>query len=89
MNISEKLNYLIKNGSAYGIFFMITSLEYNTIKDTMYYNDNILATFTNRFVFSLGNYDANNLIDDISLEGMDENMIYYFDENFKAHYKKV
>jgi hypothetical protein len=79
MSITEKLLKLIDDGSNYGMFFIVSSLEYQSVKENMYYGENILSKFPERIIFSLNNNDADNLIDGVSVSGLRDNTVYYSD----------
>ena len=78
-SVSGKLVKLIDDGSSYGINFIITSLEFQSVKECMYYGQNLLPKFPDRYVFSLNDNEANNLIDDVSLKSLKDNTVYYTD----------
>ncbi len=78
-NVSGKLMKLIDDGSSYGINFIITSLEFQSVKECMYYGQNTLPKFPERYVFSLNDTEANNLIDEVSLKSLKDNTVYYTD----------
>jgi hypothetical protein len=80
LSVTDKLLKLIDDGSNYGIFFVISSLEYQSVKENMYYGENILSKFPERIIFSLNNNDADHLIDGVSVSGLRDNTIYYSDE---------
>jgi hypothetical protein len=79
ISISEKLLKLIDDGSNYGIYFIVSSLEYQSVKENMYYGENVLAKFPERIIFALNNNDADNLIDGVSVSGLRDNTVYYTD----------
>lgn len=80
MSAGEKLIRLIESGSMYGISFVISSLEYQTVKDTMgSYGENTLKHFPERVVFSLSQGDAEFLLDDISISGLQNQTVYFTD----------
>jgi len=79
MSVSEKLLQLIDDGSNYGVFFIISSLEYQSVKENMYYGENILSKFPERIIFALSNNDADNLIDGVSVSGLRDNTVFYSD----------
>lgn len=79
LSIGDKLIKMIKDGSGFGIHFVVTSLEYQTIRECMYYGENILAKFPERVIFSLNASDAGNLIENVSLAGLRENTVYFTD----------
>lgn len=79
LSVGEKLIKMIKDGSGFGIHFIITSLEYQTVRDSMYYGENILTSFPERIIFSLGPNDADNLIENVSVSGLRDNTVYFTD----------
>ena len=79
MGVSDKLLKLIDDGNAYNIHIIISSNEYQSVKDSMYYGENVLSKFPNRFIFSLNESDADSLIDGVSLSSLRNNMVYYTD----------
>ena len=79
LSVTEKLLQIIDDGSSYGVFFVVSSLEYQSVKENMYYGENILAKFPERIVFSLSNNDADNLIDGVVVSGLRDNIVYYTD----------
>ena len=79
MSTGEKLIKMIEEGSGFGIHFIVTSMEYQTVRETMYYGENILSKFPERIIFSLGNNDAENLIENVSVSGLRNNTVYYSD----------
>jgi hypothetical protein len=79
ISVTDKLLQLIDNGSNYGIFFIVSSLEYQSVKENMYYGENVLAKFPERIIFALSGNDADNLIDGVSVSGLRDNTVYYSD----------
>lgn len=79
MGITEKLLKLIDDGTAYGIHFIVTCLEFQSVKECMYYGENILAKFPERFVFSLNDNDSDSLIENVSVASLRDNTVYYSD----------
>lgn len=79
MSVGEKLVKLIEDGSGFGIHFIVTSLEYQTVRECMYYGENILTKFPERIIFSLGANDADNLIENVSVVGLRDNTVYFTD----------
>lgn len=77
--ISEKLIKLINDGSAYGIHFILTCTEFQSIKENMYYGENVLTKFPERFVFSLNDNDSDSLIEGITVASLRDNTVYYTD----------
>ena len=76
---NEKILKLIEDGSGFGIHFVITSTDYQTVKETMRFGENVLAKFPERVVFSLSNNDADNLVDGVSVASLNNNLVYYTD----------
>jgi hypothetical protein len=90
MSISDKLLQLIDDGSNYGIYFIVSSLEYQSVKENMYYGENVLAKFPARIIFALSNNDADSLIDGVSVSSLRDNTVFYSDGvksafQFKPH----
>jgi hypothetical protein len=79
LSITEKLLQLIDSGSNYGIFFIVSSLEYQSVKENMYYGENVLSKFPERIIFALSNNDSDNLIDGVSVSSLRDNTVYYSD----------
>ena len=79
MNVSDKLLKLIDDGTAYGIFFIIGSIEFQSVKECMYFGENTLPKFPERYVFSLNDSDAESLIENISVKSLKHNTVYYSD----------
>lgn len=78
-SVGEKLLKMINDGSGFGIHFVVTSLEYQTVRECMYYGENILTKFPERIIFSLGANDADNLIENVSISGLRDNTVYFTD----------
>ena len=76
---NEKLLRLIEDGSGFGIHFVVSSLEYQTVKDCMHYGENALAKFPERIIFSLNDNDADNLVENVSVTGLRDNTVYFTD----------
>ena len=79
LSLGEKMLRMIDDGSNYGLFFIVSSLEYQSVKENMYYGENVLSKFPERIVYSLSNNDADNLIDGVSVSGLRDNTVYYTD----------
>ena len=79
MSTGEKLIKMIEDGSGFGIHFVVTSLEYQSVRESMYYGENILTKFPERIIFSLGSNDADNLIENVSVAGLRDNTVYFTD----------
>ena len=76
---NDKLLKLIEDGSGFGIHFIISSLEYQTVKDCMHYGENSLSKFPERIIFSLNDNDADNLVENVSVTGLRDNTVYFTD----------
>ena len=76
---NEKLLRLIEDGSGFGIHFIVSSLEYQTVKDCMHYGENALSKFPERIIFSLSDNDADNLVENVSVAGLRDNTVYFTD----------
>lgn len=76
---NEKILKMIEDGSGFGIHFIVTSTDYQTVKETMRFGENVLAKFPERVVFSLSNNDADNLVDGVSVTSLNNNLVYYTD----------
>ena len=85
-NVSDKLIKLFDDGSSYGINFVITSLEFQSVKECMQYGENALSKFPERYVFSLSDADGDYLIDGVSLKSLKDNTVYYTD-SFKSTFQ--
>ena len=79
LSVGDKLLKLISDGSGFGIHFIVTSLEYQTVRECMYYGENVLTKFPERVIFSLGSNDADNLIENVSVSGLRDNTVYFTD----------
>ena len=79
LSTGEKLVKMIEDGSGFGIHFVVTSMEYQTVREVMYYGENVLTKFQERIIFSLGGNDADNLIENVSVSGLRDNTVYYTD----------
>lgn len=79
LSVSDKLLKLVNDGSGFGIHLVVTSLEFQTVKECMYYGENILAKFPERIIFSLGGNDADALIENVSVSGLRDNTVYFTD----------
>ncbi|MBE6612156.1 MAG: cell division protein FtsK [Ruminococcaceae bacterium] len=78
-DVSQKLIRMMADGSGYGIHFVVTCLEYQTVKECMYYGENLLSRFPERVIFSLAAGDADSLIEGVSVAGLRDNTVYYTD----------
>ncbi|MCL2645906.1 MAG: FtsK/SpoIIIE domain-containing protein [Phycisphaerales bacterium] len=79
LSVTEKLLQLVEDGSNYGVFFVVTSLEYQSVKESMHYGGNVLAKFPERIIFALGDNDSEHLIDGVKVSGLRSNIVYFTD----------
>lgn len=79
LSIGDKLLKIINEGSRYDIHVVITCQDYQTIRDCMYYSDNILAKFQERILFALSTQDAGHLMDIGSMAHLGEHTVSYSD----------
>lgn len=80
MPVGDKLIKLMESGSMYGICFVVSALEYQTVKDSMCsYGNNVIKNFPERIVFSLSQGDAQFLLDEPSISGLRDNTVYFTD----------
>ena len=81
--VGEELIEMMDRGSAYGIYFTISALDYQTIRENMImgrnYEKEILKKFPNRIVYSLSDADAEALIPDVTVSGLADNTVYFTD----------
>ena len=78
-SVSEKLLAVINDGASYGIFMIVSSLEFQTVKDCMHYGANTLPKFPERIIFSLGDNDSDHLIEGVTVSRMRDNTVYFSD----------
>lgn len=75
--ISAKLLELIDRGSTWGIHFILTCTEAKNIREYMYYGENALSRFPERFLIPpLSDEDAGFLAEEVKMKN---NMVYYTD----------
>ena len=79
INVTTKLAQLIEDGGAYGIHFIITCSEIQTLKEALYYGENHLPRFPERYLFSLNDNDCLFLIDGVYLSNLPDNVVYFTD----------
>lgn len=77
--LTEKISALVGEGSNYGIYFIVSCTDYQTVRDTMHFGSFVLTKFTERFVFGMNDSDAGYLINDVSMAVPDDNTVYYTD----------
>ena len=51
----------------------------SSVRESMYYGENILARFPERIIFSLGENDADSLVENVSVSGLRDNTVYFTD----------
>lgn len=79
LSCGEKLHRLINEGNGFGIHFIVTAMDWQTVRETMYYGENILSKFPQRMIFSMGGSDADNLIENVDVSALRDNTVYYSD----------
>lgn len=79
LSCTEKLLRLINEGTGFGIHFVVTSIDWQTVRETMYYSENILAKFPQRMIFAMSGSDADNLIDNVEISALRDNTVYFTD----------
>lgn len=78
-SVGDKLLAIINDGASYGIFMVVSSLEFQTVKDCMHYGANTLPKFPERIIFSLGDNDSDHLIEGVTVSRMRDNTVYFTD----------
>ena len=81
-DLGDELLELLDRGAAYGIYFVVSTLDYQTVRETMVMGRNYedtLKKFPNRIICGLQDNDAQALIPDVTLGGMENNTVYYTD----------
>lgn len=79
LSTGEKLIKLIEEGSGFGVHFVVSAMDYQTVRETMYYGENVLSKFPERVIFSLGDNDSENLIENVVVSGLRDSIVYYTD----------
>lgn len=82
LDLGDELLELLDRGAAYGIYFAVSTLDYQTVRETMVMGRNYedtLKKFPNRIICGLQDNDAQALIPDVTLSGMENNTVYYTD----------
>lgn len=79
VSATQKLQTLIDSGSIHGVHIIVSSLEYQCVGECMRYGERVLGKFPERIVFSLGENDAYNLIDSVSISSLRDNTVYFTD----------
>lgn len=77
--VNEKLKKMIDDGTGFGINFILSSLEFQTVKECMYFGDNLLPKFRERIIFSLSTIDADMLVENVAISALKDNTVYYSD----------
>lgn len=85
---SAQLIQLMSEGGVYGIHFVITAMDFQTIKDSMYFNENLLSKFPERLAFSLRDADCDRLVEGVSVEELPENIVVYTDSTKNTYQVK-
>lgn len=88
LTCTEKLQTMIENGSTYGVYLVVTSLDYQSIDSSMRYGVQTLSKFPERIVFSLGDNDAYRLVEGVSTVNLRNNMVLYSD-GVKSPYQAI
>lgn len=76
ISLHNKITTMMDNGYVYGINFVISSSDYQTIKPILI---DVLPKFPNRIIFSMNNTDAYRIIPDANTEILRSNMALYSD----------
>lgn len=79
MDIGAKFRKLVEDGAGFGISFVVSSLDFQTVRDCMQYGENLLPKFSERIIFSLGENEADYLIDGVSVNSLQNNTVYFTD----------
>lgn len=79
MTVSEKLVRLIEDGSGFGIHFVVTSLEYQSVRECMYYGENTLPSFLSGSSFLLARTMQITLLKMFQVTGLRDNTVYFTD----------
>lgn len=82
IDYSSAIKELIELGYAYGMYFVITCNEYQTVKDVLHYGSGILSKLTNRIVFAISDKDSDDLIDGVHVSNMN-NITAVFTDGIK------
>lgn len=78
-NPTEMVRELADTGYTGGAFMVLSSLDYQTVNENMRFGDRALTKFPERIIFSLGENDAYNLIDGVSVASLRDNTVYFTD----------
>ena len=87
-NVSAQLKQLMSEGGSYGIHFVVTATDYQTIKESMYSMGDLLGKFPERLVFSLKDAECDRLVEGVSVEGLPENIVVYTDSTKNTYQVK-
>ena len=79
IDYSVAIKELIEFGYAYGIYFIITFNEYQSVKELLHYGAGLLNKFTNRIVFSISDKDCDDLIEGVQVSGLNNITAIYTD----------
>ncbi|MDO4343802.1 MAG: FtsK/SpoIIIE domain-containing protein [Eubacteriales bacterium] len=85
---AQKLIRMLESGTRYGIHFLVSSLEYSCIKETMFtYGQNLIARFPKRIIFEMNPRDAEMLAEDAAIAELGRNTVWYTDGKEKYQMK--
>lgn len=59
-------------------------MEHQVVKECMQYGENTLPKFPERIIFSLGDSDADHLVEGVTVSKMRDNTVYFSDGVKKA-----
>lgn len=76
---AEMLYRMMRDGSSYGVYFVVTSRDYSTVRECGSFADNLLKHFKKRILFALSDDDASNLIEGVKISGLIPDTVYYTD----------
>lgn len=79
IDYSSSIKELIELGYAYGIYFILSCSEYQTVKDVLHYGAGLLDKFSNRIIFSISDKDGDDLIDGVQVSGLNNVTAIYTD----------
>lgn len=76
---TEMVRELIDAGSSCGSHIVVSSLEFQTVSECMKFADHALTKFPERIMFSLGENDAFNLMENVSISSLRDNTVFFTD----------
>ncbi len=77
--VADMLYRMLRDGSSYGVYFVVTSRDYSTVRECGSFSDNLLKHFKKRILFALSDDEASNLIEGVKLSGLIPDTVYYTD----------